>query len=286
MKTIKFLSITLITVIIGYGIGLAGSDGGQLYQGTPIFLACVALAFIINWAAFVPAFFLQTEKFYDLTGSLTYLSLIGTSLYLSQNKNTLTYLLAALVIIWAVRLGTFLFSRIHRDGKDDRFDNIKPNFFRFLNAWSIQALWVVLTAAPVFVAISTVERQDFSLYTYIGLILWVTGFAIEVIADQQKTKFKKNPKNKGKFINTGLWSRSRHPNYFGEILLWFGVSVIVFPLLQGWQYAVLISPIFVTFLLTRVSGVPMLAAKGQKKWGDQADYQEYLKNTPVLIPRL
>lgn len=285
MKSIKFLVVTAVVISLGLLIGYAGSDNGQLFKGTPIFYLCVTLAFLINWLAFIPAFMKQTEKFYDLTGSLTYLSLTGLSLYLSKDLNLLTYLLAGMVIVWSLRLGTFLFARIHRDGKDDRFDAIKPNFFRFLNAWSIQALWVVLTAAPVFVAITTTERQEFSVFTYVGLLLWMVGFSIEVIADQQKTNFKKDASNKGKFINTGLWAKSRHPNYFGEILLWTGVAVIVFPLLQGWQYAVLISPVFVTLLLTKVSGLPMLEAKADKKWGGQENYEIYKKSTPILIPK-
>lgn len=276
----------VIATVIGILIGLAGAQGGQELNGVPIFAICVGVAFIINWLAFMPAYRKQTEKFYDLTGTLTYISVTVIAITLSENMDLRSILLAGLVIIWATRLGTFLFQRVHKAGKDDRFDSIKPNFLRFLNAWTLQALWVVFTAAPALIAITTVARKDIGIFAIIGLIVWVIGFTMEVVADYQKNQFRKNPANKEKFIKTGLWSRSRHPNYFGEIVLWIGVTIIALPVLKGWQWIALISPIFVTLLLTRVSGVPMLEAKAEKKWGGQDDYETYKAQTPVLIPKL
>jgi len=279
--------IALILVpIIGALVGLAGAQNGQQVDGLPIFAICVGLAFLINWLVFIPAYFFQSEKFYDLTGSLTYISVGTIAYFLSNQVDMRSLLLLGLVIIWASRLGSFLLRRILRDGKDDRFDNIKPNFLRFLNAWTIQALWVTLTAAPAFIAITATNRKELGLFAIVGLVIWIIGFTIEVVADYQKTQFRKNPANKERFIQSGLWAHSRHPNYFGEILLWIGVTVIAIPVLQGWQWVALISPIFVTLLLTRVSGVPMLEAKAKKKWGGQADYEAYKANTPVLIPKL
>lgn len=286
MKKQQVLKSLIIIPIIGVLVGLAGSQNSQQFNGIPIFAICVGLAFLINWLVFIPAYAAQTEKFYDLTGSFTYIS-VGTIAYLlSDYVDQRSLLLLVLVIIWAARLGTFLLRRILRDGKDDRFDKIKPNFLRFLNAWTIQALWVTLTAAPAFIAITATKRKELGVFAIIGLALWVIGFTIEVVADYQKTQFRKNPANKEKFIQSGLWARSRHPNYFGEIVLWIGVTVIAIPVLQGWQWVALISPIFVTLLLTRVSGVPMLEAKAKKKWGGQVDYEAYKAGTPVLIPKL
>ncbi|MFN8411704.1 MAG: DUF1295 domain-containing protein [Anaerolineales bacterium] len=191
-----------------------------------------------------------------------------------------------LVVIWAIRLGSFLFMRIQKAGKDGRFDEIKPSFIRFLNVWTIQALWVTFTAAAALVAITTSVRKELDGFAIIGALLWMIGFTIEVAADSQKSRFNADPMNKGKFIQRGLWSRSRHPNYFGEILLWVGVAVIALPVLQGWQWVALISPLFVTLLLTRVSGIPLLEKRAYEKWGGQEDYETYKKNTPVLIPKL
>ena len=274
-----------ILILIGFLVALAGSQGGALAGGLPLFALTVGLAFLVQWLVFIPAYLMQTEKFFDLTGSLTYISVILLGVVLSKNIDFRSILLSALVVIWAVRLGTFLYSRIQKAGKDDRFDEIKPSFIRFLNVWTIQGLWVTFTVAAALVAITTTTRKDLDLFAMIGFLVWIFGFAFEVIADSQKRKFSADPQNKGKFIQTGLWSRSRHPNYFGEIMLWLGIAIIALPVLQGWQWVALISPVFVTLLLTRVSGVPMLEKKADTKWGGQEDYEAYKKRTPVLIPR-
>jgi len=275
-----------VLILIGILVALAGSQGGGSFAGLPLFALAVALAFLIQWLVFIPSFLLQTEKFFDLTGSLTYISIIVIAVLFSKNLDARSLLLAALVVVWAVRLGLFLFTRIQKAGKDDRFDELKPSFIRFLNVWTIQALWVTFTAAAALVAITNSIRKELDLFAILGFLLWLFGFAIEVVADSQKRRFSADPANKGRFIQTGLWSRSRHPNYFGEIVLWLGVALIALPVLQGWQWVAMISPIFVTLLLTRVSGVPLLEAKSDKKWGAQPDYEDYKKKTPVLIPRL
>ena len=287
MKTTDRNALILfpILILIGLLIAWAGSQGGALIAGVPLFAFSVGLAFLIQWLAFIPAFIFQTEKFYDLTGSITYIVVITMALVLSKMDGR-SILLFALVLIWAIRLGTFLFRRIQKAGKDDRFDEVKPSFFRFLNYWTIQGLWVTFTITAALVAMTTADQKGLDLFALVGFLVWVFGFAIEVIADTQKSRFNANPENKGRFIQTGLWSRSRHPNYFGEIVLWFGVAIITLPVLQGWEWIAMISPIFVTFLLTRVSGVPLLEEKSDNKWGGQDDYESYKKRTPVLIPRL
>lgn len=276
----------IIVILLGILVAWAGSQNGIVVFGIPLFALSVGLAFFIQWLAFIPAYFLQTEKFFDLTGSLTYISVIIIAVILSAATDARSILLAALVGIWAIRLGSFLFGRIKKAGKDDRFDEIKPSFIRFLNVWTIQGLWVTFTMAAALVAITTINRKEVDWFAILGLLVWILGFAIEVTADAQKSRFNTNPDNKGKFIQTGLWSRSRHPNYFGEIVLWVGVAMIALPVLQGWQWVALISPVFVTLLLTRVSGIPLLEKKADKKWGGQEDYEAYKKRTPVLIPKL
>ena len=275
-----------ILILIGILVALAGSQGGAAIAGVPLFALSVGLAFLIQWLAFIPAYWLQTEKFFDLTGSLTYISVIIIAVIFSTGVDSRAILLSILVAVWAIRLGSFLFGRIRKAGKDDRFDEIKPSFIRFLNVWTIQGLWVTFTMAAALVAITTATRKELDLFAIVGFLVWIFGFAIEVVADSQKSRFSANPDNKGKFIQTGLWSRSRHPNYFGEIMLWVGIAIIALPVLQGWQWVALISPVFVTLLLTRVSGVPLLEKKADKKWGGQEDYESYKKRTPVLIPKL
>ncbi|HOU15456.1 MAG TPA: DUF1295 domain-containing protein [Anaerolineae bacterium] len=274
-----------ILVVIGLLVAWAGSQGGAAVLGVPLFALLVGLIFLIQWLAFIPAYVLQTEKFFDLTGSLTYISVVTLAVFLSDGADARAILLTAMVVIWALRLGSFLFTRVKKAGKDDRFDEIKPSFIRFLNVWTVQALWVTFTMAAALVAITTTTRKPFDGFAIAGLLIWGFGFTFEVIADLQKSRFRANSENKGKFIQTGLWSRSRHPNYFGEIVLWVGVALIAFPVLQGWQWIALISPVFVTLLLTRVSGIPLLEKKADDKWGGQEDYESYKKKTPVLIPR-
>jgi steroid 5-alpha reductase family enzyme len=193
--------------------------------------------------------------------------------------------LVVLVSIWALRLGTFLYRRIHKSGSDSRFDDIKPSFTRFLMAWTLQGLWVFLTLAAALAAMTAQSAPPLGLVGWLGIAVWAAGFAIEVIADAQKQAFRKDPANKGRFIRSGLWAWSRHPNYFGEIVLWSGIALIALPALSGWQYVTLISPLFVYLLLTRVSGIPILESRADARWGDKPDYQAYKARTPVLFPR-
>ena len=245
----------------------------------------ILLAFLIHWLFFIPAYLLKTEKFFDLTGSLTYISIM---VYVVYTKNNLqeqlgSIILASLIILWAVRLGSFLFLRIKKAGEDKRFREIKTSFARFFLLWTISGMWVSFCSMCALTAIASNDGVIVNNIFYIGLVTFLVGLSIEIIADSQKTKFRKDPKNKDKFINEGLWAKSRHPNYVGEITLWAGVAIMSFSSLEGWQYISLISPIFTYLLLVYVSGVPQLTASGQKKWGHLESYQEYIKNTPTLI---
>ena len=251
----------------------------------PLFTFCVALSILIQWLAFVPAYIQQSERYYDLVGSITFLSMLVAVWWLGPPADGRTILLSAFIGTWTIRLGSFLFRRVHETGKDGRFDELKPSFLRFLLAWTMQGLWVSFSMAAALAAMTSTVRSNLGIYALIGSLIWITGFAIEVIADRQKRQFRKQPENKGRFINTGLWAWSRHPNYFGEIVLWIGIAVIALPVLSGWQWVTLISPFFVTFLITRISGIPMLEERADEKWGGQPDYEAYKERTPVLIPR-
>ena len=273
------------SVVIGALVAWAGSDGSVMAGSFPVFAIAALLAFGVNWIAFVPANAARTEKYYDLTGSITYATVILAAVLLSENLDARGWIVAAMVIVWTGRLGIFLFRRISRDGKDGRFDAIKVDPLRFLSSWTIQGLWVLLTAAAALAIITTSERRELGVLGFIGIAVWLIGFAIEVASDRQKSAFRQDPDNAGRFINTGLWAWSRHPNYFGEITLWTGIAIMAIPILSGWQYVVLISPIFVTVLLTRVSGLPMLERRADKKWGGQEDYEAYKAKTPALVLR-
>lgn len=287
MKKERIVAIVSIPIVVLIAVGLAwaGSQNSMRIAGIPLFAISVAAAFIIQWIAFIVAYIWQTEKFYDLMGSITYISIILFTFLVSASTDIRSILLTVMVVIWAARLGSFLFTRIRKAGKDGRFDELKPDFFQFWNAWNLQGLWVSFTSSAAWIAIASSQKVGLDIFAIIGAMIWIFGFAFEVTADLQKSRFKANPANKGKFIHTGLWSISRHPNYFGEITLWTGIAVISIPVLQGWQWIGLISPVFVAILLTRISGIPILEKRADDKWGDDKTYQEYKQKTSVLIPK-
>lgn len=278
----------LVVLVIGALVALAGAQGSATLGGIPLFVLAVASAFIIQILVYIPSVLAKTERFFDLTGAVTFTLISIGLLVLSPAPDLRSWVLAAMVILWAARLGSFLFLRIRKSGADDRFDEIKGNPLVFLRVWILQGLWVSLTASAAWIAMSSEasSRAPIGWLAIIGIVFWVIGVTFEITADLQKSAFKADQSNKGTFIRTGLWSRSRHPNYFGEILLWIGILLVAAPVLSGWQWIALLSPVFVILLLTRVSGVPMLEAKADKRWGGQDDYEAYKSNTPVLIPRL
>jgi len=283
-ENIRALAGLPVILLIAGLLAWAGSQGGVIIFGLPLFTLSIILAFIIQWIVFIPAFLFQTEKFYDLTGSLTYLTVSISAVLLSESPDARAWLLMALVIIWAVRLGSFLFTRVLKSGKDSRFDEIKPSLPRFLLAWTLQGLWISFTLAAALAAITSRLRVPLDFFAGLGLLVWIGGFSIEALADWQKNRFRADPTNQGRFIRSGLWSWSRHPNYFGEITLWTGVAIIALPVLRGWQFLTLISPVFIFILLTRISGIPMLEQRADEKWGGQPEYEQYKASTSVLVP--
>jgi len=281
MKQSINIAISIFSFLISYGIAyLTGSE---------IVKNAVLLAYIIHWIAYIPSYIFQTEKFYDLTGSITYLSVVWFAFLSSFQSISLNFgnlILALLISVWTIRLGLFLFMRIHKAGEDKRFRSIKPSASQFFMAFTVSGLWVTLCSMCALVAISSSEGIVMNSITYAGIILFIIGFGIEIIADNQKTVFRSNEANKNRFITSGLWSKSRHPNYFGEVLLWFAIALISLSSLEGLQLITLISPLFTYVLLVYVSGVRMLEDMNDKKWGNDEEYINYKKNTPMLFLKL
>jgi steroid 5-alpha reductase family enzyme len=281
-------SLTIALVAAGLGLGFAFLAGGTSVSlaGLSAVFACALLAIGVNWLAFVPAALFQSDRFYDTTGALTYLTVVAVACIAAWPLNPRSAVVAGMVAVWTIRLGGFLFLRIHAaGGTDQRFAKIKVNPPRFFVAWTLQALWVIFTASAALIIITTPATSPLDAFFWVGAVLWLIGFGFEVVADEQKRRFKADPANDGRFITTGLWAWSQHPNYFGEILLWAGILVIALPLLSGWSWLAIISPIFVSLLLTKVSGINLLDGIAKKRWGDNPEYQRYFQNTPVLFPR-
>jgi steroid 5-alpha reductase family enzyme len=285
MTTKQSIFNILISLLIAFLIILAGGSGGISASGVRLFALCGLLAFAIQWICFIPSWFLHTERFFDLVGSATHLTITLVALLAISDIDTRSVVLGIMIGLWALRLGTFLFARVQTNGHDARFDLMKHHFAWFLMTWTVQGLWVLLASSAAIAAITAKDRSDFGWIGIIGLIIWVIGFVLEVVSDEQKRKFKLDPSKQSLFINKGLWAWSQHPNYFGEIVLWIGVSLVALPGLSSWQYFTLISPIFVFILLTRISGIPMLNSASKKRWSDDPEFQAYKESTPVLFPR-
>ena len=282
-KKITIPSI-FISILLAGLVAIGIDQGSVNISGVSLIYFCCAFIFLAQWLVFIPSYIFETEHYFDLTGSLTYVSVTLLAILFTVDISLRDILLALFVWIWAFRLGSFLFVRVKKAGSDGRFDLMKKDFWWFLMTWTIQGLWVFLTLAMALAAITSESKVAIDIFAVVGTLIWIFGFSIEVVADQQKTNFKDDPDNKDKFITIGLWSWSRHPNYFGEMVLWIGIAVIAFPVLIGWQLVALISPIFVIFLLTRISGITMLESRGYKKWKDDPAYIDYLERTSVLVP--
>ncbi len=305
MSALKPLLGISVVLLFCSGLAWAGGQSSIAVNGISLFWLCGATAFLLHWLAFIPAYTWQTEHYFDLIGSVSYISATVLALSVRAGNGDLidwrTVILGSFVILWALRLGYFLFQRVRRSGKDQRFDAIKPHFWRFAFTWTLGGAWVFVTASAALVALTSLPESAAAniaqptnflsglsgiVLSGIGIMLWLAGFAIEIIADKQKSLFRQQTENRHKFITTGLWQYSRHPNYFGEIILWTGIALIALPVMQGWQYVTLVSPVFVIFLLTRVSGIPMLEKSAEERWGNDPEYQRYVATTPVLLPSL
>ena len=286
LTTIVVISVLIITSFIV----IAVDDNSVSLNDYSAVLYSAAICLGIQWLAWIPASLAKSERYYDLTGGLTYLTVVGFTLWAgsqSESPSARELIVSLLVVIWALRLSSFLYLRIHRTGKDGRFDRLKTSPIRFLVPWTIQGLWVFLTMIVVIVINSQAESApELGIWDAIGLLMWLLGFSIEVIADNQKSAFNANSENQGKWIDSGLWSYSRHPNYLGEIMLWTGIACFGISCFSGMERLAWISPIFIYLLLTKISGVPILDRRGLEKWGDQPEYHKYRENTPILLPRL
>ena len=272
LTTIVVISVLIITSFIV----IAVDDNSVSLNDYSAVLYSAAICLGIQWLAWIPASLAKSERYYDLTGGLTYLTVVGFTLWAgsqSESPSARELIVSLLVVIWALRLSSFLYLRIHRTGKDGRFDRLKTSPIRFLVPWTIQGLWVFLTMIVVIVINSQAESApELGIWDAIGLLMWLLGFSIEVIADNQKSAFNANSENQGKWIDSGLWSYSRHPNYLGEIMLWTGIACFGISCFSGMERLAWISPIFIYLLLTKISGVPILDRRGLEKWGDQPEY--------------
>jgi steroid 5-alpha reductase family enzyme len=239
----------------------------------------------INLVMFIPAYVYKTDKLTDISYSITF-AVVALAGFITSSSKAPHMLITLLVLLWAVRLGAFLFARIRRVGKDSRFDGMREDFLRFLKFWLLQGLsvWVIMLAALLGYTESSPRLTALS---WVGLCVFGIGLFVESVADSQKRRFKDDPNNKGKWIDAGVWRMSRHPNYLGEMMVWVGLYLVVVPSLSFVPALVaLLSPLYIITLLSFVSGIPLLEKSAQEKWGSQKEFQRYKSEVPVLIPTL
>ena len=284
MSLIKNLLLSLIIIVFAFVLTTLVDENSISYGSLSLFLLCTIIIFFLQWIVFIPSYLLSTEHFFDLTGSVTFITVSILAFLMNDSNNLRQLIVLILIMIWALRLGSFLFLRIRKAGEDSRFTTIKKDFLVFFLTWNLQGLWVLFTLFGALTILTSNNNQNFGILDIIGVLIWIIGFVIEVVSDRQKSEFKSHESNDGKFIQSGLWKYSRHPNYFGEILLWTGIAIIGISVYSGFGWLGLISPFFVFVMLNYISGVRLLEKQAEERWGGNDLYQLYKSKTPVLFP--
>lgn len=247
----------------------------------------ILLSFLISLAVnavfFAIAAIRKTDVVTDLSYSLSF-ALLAIALPSFGARELVQLVASLLVLIWAVRLGGYLLTRILRIKVDHRFDEMRDKPLRFARFWLLQAIAVAAIMLPVSYLLGRDSAPDFGVWAIVGVAIWFIGLVIETAADAQKSSFKGKEENRERFITNGLWRYSRHPNYFGEMLVWWGLFLYAVPFLHGAAFAVVIGPVFITLLLLFVSGIPLLERSAEAKYGDDPAYREYKRRTSILVP--
>ena len=245
-------------------------------------LSSLLVVFAVQVFFFAFAALFKTDKLTDFVYGMTFVLMAG--LFLARDDLSAAQItLCGAIVIWGLRLAAYLFLRILKIGHDERFDGRRENFWRFAAFWFFQGIVIWVALLPVTFALSGEAWQPTAL-SYAGLALFLLGLIVETIADSQKFAFRNNPANKGRWIETGLWQYSRYPNYFGEIVLWWGIFLMAAPGLSGAGWLSIAGPLCITWILIKVSGIPLLEESHQEKYGADPDWRAYVKRTSLLIP--
>ena len=246
-------------------------------------LLSLAVALAVNGAFFAVAAVRKTDVVTDLSYSLTF-AVLAVVLPFTGAREPVQIVASLLVLVWAVRLGAYLFRRILRMKVDHRFDGMRDKPLRFARFWFLQAITVAVVMLPVSYLLDSNNPPGFGPWAIAGVCVWLVGLVIEAVADAQKSAFRAKDENRGRFVANGLWRYSRHPNYFGEMLVWWGLFVYVVPVLHGAAFAVVTGPVFITLLLLFVSGIPLLERSADEKYGSDPAYRDYKRRTSILVP--
>jgi len=282
-KIKHFLSTIIVLLIIICITYLLSFDSIKINNFPLVYIFTITIL-ILNTLSFIHSYIFKSDIFFDLIGSISFISVGVASLLLIPDVDANQILIFFLLIFWALRLGPFLFIRRLSAGPDERLSEYFKSPLSLYFIWTMNSLWVFLTSLSMIIIFSSSQNNEFGLIQWLGLLIWVLGFLIEVVSDTQKSKF--NKKNKGAFIDVGLWKYIRHPNYLGEIIIWLGIFVISISYINSIFTALsILSPIFVFVLLRFLTGVPQLEQRGQEKWGKQEKYLKYKEKTGILLPK-
>lgn len=251
----------------------------------PIVTLAICSVFILQTLAFIEGRKLERYDIADISWGIGFVLVSGISYIATPVQSLSAFIIVCLVSIWGIRLSTHIYKRHKKTKEDNRYVTLRaewtkyPKLQIYTKIFLLQGFLLMLVAIPILVNIvfgNTIQIN--SLPFIVGISIWIIGFSFESIADWQLKKFISNPLNAGKIMDTGLWKYSRHPNYFGEILLWWGIwlSTVQTPL---WHIA-LIGPITITFLIVKVSGIPL----SEKALSEKPGFGVYKEKTSILIP--
>jgi len=247
-----------------------------------MFLELSGIVVIINLIGLIWCYTQQSDKVTDLFYSLSFF-IVVTVLWWTAGNNWPQHLMLIMVGLWSIRLGAYLFKRIHSMEKDVRFNQMRKKLLAISGFWTLQTVSIIIISLPIAVLFSKEQIAWHPLHG-IAFVVWLVGWLLETIADHQKFVFRNNPNNNGQFVHVGLWRYSQHPNYLGEMLCWIGVFMMTIPSLEQGDWIGLLSPLWIIILLRFVSGIPLLQRGAQKRYGHLSSFQNYRKNTALLVP--
>lgn len=249
-----------------------------------LFFSLTALLLYMS-GLFTISLILKNNGVADIGYGVAFMVVIVATFIQSPTSDSFLLILIALPFIWGTRLATRIFLKNRNRPEDFRYKAWREEWGSsfvwrsYLQIYILQGLVVFIVALPVTLALVYPATTYITTLFYAGLFIWLVGFFFEAVGDYQLDKFIKNPANKGKIMMFGLWKYSRHPNYFGESSMWFGITIVSLSLcaIPSVQF---VSPLLITFLLLKVSGVPML----EKHFEGNPEWENYKRNTSVFIP--
>jgi steroid 5-alpha reductase family enzyme len=246
----------------------------------------VGALFIFMCALFLVSLLTKNNGFADVGYGIAFIVVVGTVALFSPSLSVYALMLCFLICVWGARLAVRIFFKNVGKPEDFRYRTWREawgNTFyvrSFFQIYMLQGFIAFLIVSPVTLALVFPAQTPSNTLVVIGLLVWLTGFFFETVGDYQLDRFLKNPSNRGTILTSGLWRYSRHPNYFGESTIWWGVALGAMGLSTIVWPVILVSPLLITFLLLKVSGVPML----EKRWEGNPEWESYKQRTSVFIP--